>query len=282
MARPSIRWSFADGRSQVLAAEDFGGMLHSRIVKLNKVCELEDWKFPYLAPHCQHRKNWEYEHFMEGIRTLGALRPDAWALGVAAGHESPLYKLTNSIRWVFSTDLYDLSPAFPEADGMMLRNPDQFAPGPYNRRRLVVQYMDALDLRFEDATFDLVFSLSSIEHFGGVDGSKRAFAEMARVLKPGGIVALTTEVVVNGADYFHDGNLQLFTPATLLEILKSAPSLSLVEEIDFSITSATRATVMPLTAAIAEPGRLPHILLSLAGREFTSVSAFLLKSGARI
>ncbi len=247
-------------------------------MKLNKVCELKDWSEPHLHVFPQHRKHWEYEHFMQGLRTLDAVGPETWVLSVAGGHEWPVYQLTNSARWVFCTDRYDTGP-FPESDGMMLRDPDRFAPGPYNRRRLVVEYMDALDLRFEDATFDVVFSLSSIEHFGDMDASKRGLAEMQRVLKPGGLAAITTELVVNGAKYFNEGNLQLFTPGMLREILESASRLRPVEPIDFSIDEATRKTVMPLATASANPGRLPHVVLECQGREFTSVAIFLRKEG---
>jgi SAM-dependent methyltransferase len=245
-------------------------------MKLNKLCELEDWKQPHIKPFSLHRKHWEYEHFMHGIRTLGVARPEAWVLAVAGGHESPVYQLTNCVRWVFCTDLYENSD-FPESDGMMLRDPDRFAPGPYNRRRLVVQYMNALDLRFEDGIFDLVFSLSSIEHFGGTEGSGKALAEMSRVLRPGGIVALTTEVVVNGADYFSGGNLQLFSPKALCSLLGATDALEPVESLDFSISEETLATVMPLSDALLDPGRLPHIVLSYDGRQFTSMAVFLRK-----
>jgi SAM-dependent methyltransferase len=246
---------------------------------LNKLCELRDWRRPYLSAYPQHRKHWEYQHFMHGLRALDAIRPDAWVLSVAGGHEWPVYELTNVARWVFCTDLYDTSP-FPESDGVMLRDPDRFAPCPYNRRRLVVECMDALDLRFEDATFDIVFSLSSIEHFGGIERSKRGLAEMCRVLKPGGVAAITTEVIVNGVDYFQSGNLQLFSPAVLREILESAPGLRPVEPVDFSMDRETRATMMPLAQAASDPGRLPHLVLSCEGREFTSLAVFLRKQVA--
>ena len=49
----------------------------------------------------------------------------------------------------------------------MLTDPGTFAPYPYERERLDVRWMDARDLRFPDGSFDAVFSLSSIEHFGG-------------------------------------------------------------------------------------------------------------------
>ena len=72
--------------------------------------------------------------------------------------------------------------------------------------------MDALDLRFEDRTFDAVYSLSSIEHFGGLAGATRALDEMARVLKPSGIVALTTECVINDESGLSRPGLEVFTP----------------------------------------------------------------------
>ena len=52
----------------------------------------------------------------------------------------------------------------------------------FNRRRLVVQHMDALDLRYEDESFDGIFSCGSIEHFGSLENVAVAAGEMARVL----------------------------------------------------------------------------------------------------
>ncbi len=47
---------------------------------------------------------------------------------------------------------------------------------------------DALDLKFPDATFDIVVSSEMIEH---TTDPRKATGEMFRVLKPGGILALT-------------------------------------------------------------------------------------------
>lgn len=49
---------------------------------------------------------------------------------------------------------------------------------------------DALRLPFADASFDAVVSISSIEHFSSVS---IAIAEMARVLRPGGRLALSAD-----------------------------------------------------------------------------------------
>jgi SAM-dependent methyltransferase len=143
--------------------------------------------------------------------------------------------------------------------------------------------MDALDLRFEDSTFDAVYSLSAIEHFGAVEGAKRALGEMARVLKPGGIAALTTECIVNDARAYSAPGQELFTPNALRTLCSSHEDLVPVQELDFSLSDRTCALPpVPLIKAIEDSNRghvdYPHILLELEGRVFTSFSVFLKKS----
>lgn len=53
--------------------------------------------------------------------------------------------------------------------------------------RYSVRYEDASALSFPDNSFDLVYSISVIEHIPG-DGDMRALAEFARVLEPGGSI----------------------------------------------------------------------------------------------
>ena len=269
---------------------------------LNKICELEDWQSPVLCAamrrmcppfarkHAdypkgrEHRKHWEFAQLYAGLEQLGALRSDALALSVGAGHEFPLYELTNHVRWVFATDIYGTGhfADSTEADPTMLRDPDHFALGPYNRNRLVVQYMDALDLRFEEGTFDIVFSLSSVEHFDGLNGIRTALLEMQRVMKPGGILMLTTECIVNGAPQLSVGNLELFTPEVLIDLFQSIPNLNFVEEPRLTVGPATLGSAIPLETAVqhnlAGYEEYPHIVLELEGRQFTSVSLFLRKT----
>ena len=119
-----------------------------------------------------HRKAWEFAMGVMALEEGGVLHEDAFGLSVGAGHEPVLYYLTNRCRWLFATDLYGAgSFVRRESADAMLVDPDLFAPYPYRRRRLTVAYMDALDLRFEDASFDFVVSFGSIEHFGGVPGA---------------------------------------------------------------------------------------------------------------
>ena len=50
-----------------------------------------------------------------------------------------------------------------------------------------VYEMDAQDLKFEDESFDKIYSAHTIEH---IPNLKKAFREMERVLKPGGRIVL--------------------------------------------------------------------------------------------
>ncbi len=128
---------------------------------------------------------------------VGALREDASALAVAAGHEAPLYWLSNRIGRVVATDIYgDGGFAAGEAEASMLSDPTRFAPYPYREDHLEVRHMNALDLEFADGSFDIVYSLSSIEHFGSPANIKQAAREMSRVLKPGGHLIIVTECLI--------------------------------------------------------------------------------------
>ena len=119
---------------------------------------------------------------------------------MGAGNEPTIFHLTNSVRRVFATDLYLADGLGRSANATMLTEPERHWPAdtPWNPRRLVVQHMDALDLRYEDESFDGVFSSSSIEHFGTSSDVHRALAEIHRVLKPGGVLSISTEHRLSG------------------------------------------------------------------------------------
>jgi len=86
--------------------------------------------------------------------------------------------------------------------------------------------MDGRRLAFSPATFDIVYSLSSIEHFGGIEGAVAAVDEMARVLKPGGVLVLATEYCLSGPPHH-----EAFQPAEVARLL-GRPGLRLVEPLD--------------------------------------------------
>ena len=135
-----------------------------------------------------HRKPYEFTQLIFGCQRLGALRDDADVLSVGAGHELVLYWLANRVRRVVATDMYEgvwQDVQGREGDPEVIHKPEEYAPFPYRKDHLVFMKMDGRQLAFDNDTFDVTYSLSSIEHFGGVDGAAATIAEMGRVLKPG-------------------------------------------------------------------------------------------------
>ena len=267
---------------------------------LNRFCRWEDWNDPSyratmrrLMPDLaaadaayptgsEHRKVWEYAHVLNALDEMGVLHPEACVLSVGGGHEEPAYDLTNRVRWVFLTDIYGQG-SFQELSALtsVLANPDQYARGPYNRRRLVVQHMNGLDLRFEDNTFDVVFSFSAIEHFGSVEAAKCSLREIHRVLKPNGVAAITTECIVNDAPQYESEGLILFRPEEIARLVVT-PGLRLVEDIDFTMEETAKGMRRPLleTLELWKKGQdvFPQIVLDFEGRSCSSLAMFFRKS----
>lgn len=125
-------------------------------------------------------------------------------MGVGCGHEELMYFLANRVKIVDATDLYEGAYLGGESAADVLAHPDKYAPFRYRSDRLNILRMDAKKLDFEDGTFDFLFSLSSLEHFGKRMDQLTALKEMHRVLKPGGIAALTTELILNRLGHRRD------------------------------------------------------------------------------
>ena len=128
--------------------------------------------------------------------------------------------------------------------------------------------MDGRQLAFDNDTFDVTYSLSSIEHFGGVDGAAATIAEMGRVLKPGGILALATEYVLSGPP--HD---ETFQPAEFAALLNQ-PGLELVEPMDDKVYRRYEYNAIDL---YKNPYQTPHMVVRFNDTVFTTVMVFLRK-----
>ncbi|HUQ39662.1 MAG TPA: methyltransferase domain-containing protein [Acidimicrobiales bacterium] len=236
--------------------------------------------------HATHRKSWEFAIGVLALEAGGVIHDDAVGLSVASGHEAILYYLANRCGRIFATDLYGDS-AFRAGEGsaVMLSDPDVYAPYPYRRGRLHVSWMDALDLRFEDDAFDFVVSFGSIEHFGEVAGAAAALAEMARVVRPGGVVFVTTEQCVDGRTSPTLPGTWLFGPDELMALVADVPTLELLGPTDFLRWPAPgpRLVDIPMLPALATSGYdvRPHLGLrtgpGLRDRALTSVSLALRK-----
>jgi SAM-dependent methyltransferase len=282
---------------------------------LSKACDVHDFSNPELAewirrifPHeaarfgprfpkgVEYRKHWEVAMTARALEAGGALRPDAELLGVGAGNEPTIFWLTTMVRRVFATDLY-MEPGWEEsANASMLTDPGRHWSGPWNARRLVVQHMNALDLQYEDASFDGIFSSSSIEHFGGHAEVRRAVDEMHRVLRPGGTLALATELRLAGPGPGLPGT-QLFDPAELLELVVGDRGWEPFGPLDADVCAVTSAGATSFSGAladldvhVAEHGRLdyetlrwsryPHVVLEHGAHRWTSVHLCLRRAAA--
>ncbi|MGH7685725.1 MAG: FkbM family methyltransferase [Candidatus Dormibacteria bacterium] len=278
----------------------------------SKVCELEDFAHPSLHPVIrdvcahkrrafgegfpngyEHRKDWEVSMAVRTLADHGALRPDARVLGVGAGTEDTIFYLTRHVGEVVAVDRY-LEPGAWEttAPTTMLTRPAGLAPFAFDADRLTVQHMDARVLDFPDAAFDAIFSSGSIEHFGDLQTIAAAAYEMGRVLKPGGILTLSTELLLDrdaGGDGSSFPGTLLLSPAELQRYIVEASGLEAVDQFDGSVSHWTLGTSRPIVVAVTDRHArfteqsqtrhlpdwacwdMPHIVMEYEGKRFTSV-----------
>jgi SAM-dependent methyltransferase len=216
-----------------------------------------------------HRKGYEFAQLLFGLTRLGRLTPGTRVLSVGAGHEAPLYWLANRVGLVAATDMYDSSwrDAWAgEGDARVLARPADYAPFPYREDALVFLKMDGRRLAFRPATFDIVYSLSSIEHFGGLAGAIEAMDDMARVLKPGGLLVLATEYCLSGPPHH-----EAFQPAEVAQLL-GRPGLRLIEPLDERVHARYEMAAVDIRR---NPYQTPHMAVRDGDTVFTSVVAFL-------
>jgi SAM-dependent methyltransferase len=289
----------------------------------SKLCELKDFREPDLRALMrdmagvgperpdypdgeEHRKPWEVAMSARALRDFGALRGDAEILGVGAGSEATIFWLTRHVKRVFATDLYLTEDSWSAMDSGagMLHSPERETSLDWNPRRLVVQHMNALELRYEDDSFDGIFSSGSIEHFGGLDDIHGSVAEMYRVVRPGGVVALATEFRLAGPPPGLPGTV-LFDEPELRQVLLEGLDWELPSLIDLSISDETMTAPVDFdslfevleTPSIADrvkkrlgretpppairhlPTPFPHIVLRQGEHLWTSVHVTLIKPG---
>jgi SAM-dependent methyltransferase len=268
-------------------------------MRLNKVCNIEDFSDKELldvlkdvVPHYvnmykgfpknyEDRKPWEWAMGIYGMKKLNCFNSESLVLGIASGSEAPIYYLTNKVKFVFATDLYGNTKfSGLESPSRMLTNPEEFAPFPFNQNRLLVKNMDATKITFDDNIFDCVFSFSSIEHFGNKEKIIRAVQEMARVLKPGGILVITTELRITSTPYREE----TFSKDEIFSMIIEPSGLKLVDEIDFNISDNTLNHVTDHRRAMEDIrnkkgsySSYPHIILRDHNVLWTSIIIFLKK-----
>jgi SAM-dependent methyltransferase len=237
------------------------------------------------------RKTWEFTMLSLLLEEWGLLGGEAEVLSVGAGRETVLFWLAGRAGRMVAVDRYGMGPRrWRQAHSRMLTDPGALSPYPDTPvDRLEVRPMDALALEFPDASFDAVFSLSSIEHFGPPPEIRRAAAEIGRVLRPGGVAYVATELelqgagaarraaqaVVRGLTRGGSGQPEVFTPQTLDRDVIEPSGLTLLQPLNLDISPASfeNLAVRRFGHWLWTPnGRFhPHLVLRDRGRTFTSV-----------
>jgi SAM-dependent methyltransferase len=166
--------------------------------------------FPWSDATFLNRKTWEIGMAILSFDKFGLLDADKEFLGIGAAKEETINILSNHSRRVFATDIYlDQQTWSDWHDGQLLIDArNQMGPN-YNHRRVVWQHVDGRELPYEDNSFDGIFSCSSIEHFGNEAAIRQSIEEVCRVLKPGGVAAISSEYKISG-DGEGFANVQLF------------------------------------------------------------------------
>jgi SAM-dependent methyltransferase len=250
-------------------------------VPICKICDLPeyndaDWLsaasamgLPTDGTYCT-KKYWEYTQLLYGLRRLKCLQSNARALSVGCGREPHLYYLTNHIAEVVGIDLLQGDSGVPKD---IIRHPEKYSPMPYQRGRLKLMRMDGRRLQFPSNSFDIVFSLSSIEHFGGHEAAAQAMREIGRVLKPGGVAAIATELIITDAKH-----PEFFCWSDLLEYVIRPSNLQLVEQVDVSISESLKEHFVHVSEIESPLYLLVHWGNPPNTVPFTSVMLFMTKS----
>jgi SAM-dependent methyltransferase len=273
--------------------------------RFNKTCGIEDFEDPDLAalireifsdqaaaggpgyPAGQEdRRQWETAMTVRAFRDHGLLRPDATALGVGDGTQRIAFHLTTKLGRVFATDpCVDQAESERETPVPTLIEPKRISPTRFDRTRLRVLQMDARLLGLPDASVDCVFCSGTIGRLGDWTSAASCAYEMGRVLKPGGILCLSAELLIAGAfsGAGVDGVL-LFDPARLQRFVVEASGLEPVDPLDATVTERT-LTTRRVFAAILERQptswrSLPDLVLTREGKVFTSVHMTLRKTAS--
>jgi SAM-dependent methyltransferase len=174
---------------------------------------------PSTDPKRPHRKAWEWCAIAQGLSERGMLEAGRKGCGFAVGRE-PLAPLFASLGAdILATDLAPSSEATPWADTGQhaasleaIYRPEILDRESFHSRvRFRPADMRRLDLWGEERNFDFLWSACSIEHLGSLDAGMTFVAESARLLRPGGWAAHTTEFNVSSdSDTVETGDSVLY------------------------------------------------------------------------
>jgi len=184
--------------------EHEGLWIDSRLAETQKICDFNDWQDPGIdsiihkhlrsIPNHQ-RRQWEFAVILLSLARAGALRPGAEAISFGSGTEILIYTISQLVKKVTVTDLYNMSSRWV---GVRTADPRQHildsARFPIDESKIEARDMDMRNIDFPDQSFNFCWSTGSFEHIGGDADFIRHLCEVHRALKPGGVYSFTTVV----------------------------------------------------------------------------------------
>lgn len=154
-----------------------------------------------------HPRQWEFTAAFEGLRRAGVLQPDRRGLTFGSGREPLIFPVANAVSHLTVTDLYSGSTNWKVA---RTETPHDFvmsaAPKGFDPSRITVRALDMREIDLPDGSIDFCYSISTFEHIGTDADFLKHLRGVARVLKPGGVYALTTEVRLGDRTFDLPGN----------------------------------------------------------------------------
>ncbi|MCB0339624.1 MAG: class I SAM-dependent methyltransferase [Bdellovibrionales bacterium] len=258
---------------------------HSKLAYASsKLCDITDFSDPDFFSTAgnilaadpsrgeHHRKLWEFTQAVRILQAHGLLSEDKAGISVAAGKERVLFYLSKYVGRILATDIYGQGDfQKDEANEDFFHSPQRFSPYPCRPENIRVASMNALALDLPDNLFDFALSFSSIEHFGSLGASAQAIDEMARVVKPGGLVLVATECSLNGKRSY-----DVFLPHEIIQLTQRS-NLELIDGINWEISKKSLEKIVDIRRDNLE--LLPHMTLKSFGCVFTSIFLAFRKPG---
>ena len=142
---------------------------------------------------------WRAVEFAYVLRTL-APAPGARVLDVGSPKDLSLIMAREYRAEVTATDI------LPSAVNLAMRYACALRIAGRGQGRVTGEVQDGRSLSFADNSFDAAFSVSVVEHIPD-DGDSDTMRELVRVVKPGGLVAITTPFDSVYRETFVDGDV---------------------------------------------------------------------------
>lgn len=234
----------------------------SQPIPIAKLVDAVDFFRPEIVAHIErtgeaprmHNKQWEYAMLLEARKRYAA---DARRIaGLGCGCEPTLPLIAEGADELVATDLYGAPGAWGDAS----RRPDEVWPEVKNLR---VHTMDMRKIDLPAESFDFVSSLCAVEHVGRADAVVDTVRQAGRLLRPGGVMFLSTEYTFDATDFYTPplpSATTLFMSKRTIRRFFTETGLHLVEPLDLRLS--LHPFNIPLWDQINNYGyrNLPHVL----------------------